>query len=49
MTHTWQAVLSALIARQDLSVVGPPDPLLVGRPELVYDQGEQPLRPHLTV
>ena len=34
---------------KDLSVVGTPDPLLVGRPELVYDQGEQPLRPHLTV
>ena len=24
-------------------------PFGVGRPELVYDQGEQPLRPHLTV
>ena len=34
---------------KDVNVVGVPDPLLVGRPELVYDQGEQPLRPHLTV
>ena len=34
---------------KDVNVVGVPDPLLVGRPELVYDQGERPIRPHLTV
>ena len=34
---------------KDVNVVGIPDPLLVGRPELVYDQGERPIRPHLTV
>ena len=34
---------------KDVEVVGAPDPLLVGRPELVYDQGERPIRPHLTV
>lgn len=34
---------------KDLEVVGAPDPLIVGRPELVYDDGERPIRPHLTV
>ena len=34
---------------KDYSIVGTPDPLLVGRPELVFDQGERPIRPHLTV
>ena len=34
---------------KDVNVVGVPDPLLVGRPELVYDQGERPIRPQLTV
>jgi polyphosphate kinase 2 len=34
---------------KDVNVVGVPDPLLVGRPELVFDQGERPIRPHLTV
>ncbi len=34
---------------KDINLVGVPDPLLVGRPELVYDQGERPIRPHLTV
>ena len=34
---------------KDVDVVGAPDPLIVGRPELVYDEGERPLRPHLSV
>ena len=34
---------------KDVNVVGVPDPLLVGRPDLVYDQGERPIRPQLTV
>ena len=34
---------------KDHSIVGTPDPLLVGRPELVFDQGERPIRPHLHV
>ncbi len=34
---------------KDADVVGVPDPLLVGRPELVYDEGESPIRPHLNV
>jgi polyphosphate kinase 2 len=34
---------------KDERTVGTPDPLLVGRPELVYDEGERPIRPHLTV
>jgi hypothetical protein len=34
---------------KDADVVGVPDPLLVGRPELVYDEGERPIRPHLNV
>jgi polyphosphate kinase 2 len=34
---------------KDVNVVGIPDPLLVGRPELVYDEGERPVRPHLSV
>ncbi|MBL0005404.1 MAG: polyphosphate kinase 2 [Actinomycetales bacterium] len=34
---------------KDVDVVGAPDPLLVGRPELVFDEGERPVRPHLSV
>jgi len=34
---------------KDVDVVGVPDPLLVGRPELVFDEGERPVRPHLSV
>ncbi len=34
---------------KDVEVVGAPDPLIVGRPELVFDEGERPIRPHLTV
>ncbi len=34
---------------KDVEVVGTPDPLIVGRPELVYDEGERPIRPHLSV
>ncbi len=34
---------------KDDAVVGVPDPLLVGRPELVFDEGERPLRPQLHV
>ena len=34
---------------KDVNVVGVPDPLLVGRPELVFDEGERPVRPHLSV
>ncbi len=34
---------------KDEAVVGTADPLIVGRPELVYDEGERPIRPHLSV
>ena len=34
---------------KDEGVVGAPDPLIVGRPELVYDEGERPIRPYLGV
>ena len=34
---------------KDEQLVGTPDPLIVGRPEFVYDEGERPIRPHLSV